>query len=237
MKKRVRYGSLIPIYLLVLYSFLLLAVLGNKTATVLSANAPLSDRKTVIIDAGHGGMDGGATSCTGVLESQINLEISLKLNDFLHLLGIDTVMIRTTDCSVYTEGNTIAQKKVSDLKERTRVINSTPNSIVISIHQNHFHDQKYSGAQAFYASTDGSQELAQNLQSSLIQLLNPDSHRQIKKATGIYLMQHINRPAVLLECGFLSNPNEEYLLRNNTYQQKLSSVIGCTVSNYLSTLD
>ena len=237
MKKRVSYGSLLPAYLLVLYGFLLLTILGNKSATILSANAPLYNRKTVIIDAGHGGVDGGATSCTGVLESQINLEIALKLNDFLHLLGIDTVMIRTTDCSVYTEGTTIAQKKVSDLKERTRIINSTPNSIVISIHQNHFYDSKYSGAQVFYAPTDGSQELAQNLQSSLIQSLNPDSHRQIKKATGIYLMQHINSPAVLLECGFLSNPNEEYLLRSKAYQQKLSSVIGCTVSNYLSTLD
>lgn len=237
MKKRVSYGSLLPVYLLVLYGFLLLSLLGNKTATILSANAPLNNRKTVIIDAGHGGVDGGATSCTGVLESQINLEIALKLNDFLHLLGIDTVMIRTTDCSVYTEGTTIAQKKVSDLKERARIINSTPNSIVVSIHQNHFYDDKYSGAQVFYAPTAGSQELAQNLQFSLIQCLNPESHRQIKKATGVYLMQHINSPAVLLECGFLSNPNEEYLLRSMVYQQRLCSVIGCTVSNYLSTLD
>lgn len=237
MKKRVSYGSLLPVYLLVLYGFLLLSLLGNRTATILSANALLNNRKTVIIDAGHGGVDGGATSCTGVLESQINLEIALKLNDFLHLLGIDTVMIRTTDCSVYTEGTTIAQKKVSDLKERARIINSTPNSIVVSIHQNHFYDDKYSGAQVFYAPTAGSQELAQNLQSSLIQCLNPESHRQIKKATGVYLMQHINSPAVLLECGFLSNPNEEYLLRSTVYQQRLCSVIGCTVSNYLSTLD
>lgn len=201
--------------------------------TVLSVNAPITNRRTVVIDAGHGGVDGGATSCTGVLESKFNLEIALKLNDFMHLLGIDTVMIRETDSSVYTQGETIAQKKVSDLKERVRIINSTQNAVLLSIHQNHFSDEKYSGAQVFYAPTEGSQLLAKTLQSSLIQNLNPDNHRQIKKADGVYLMQHIDCPGVLIECGFLSNPQEEYLLRDNIYQQKLCSVIACTLSTYL----
>ena len=117
------------------------------------------------------------------------------------------------------------------------MLNFSLTNVLPAENQNHFAQSKYNGAQVFYAPTDGSQELAQNLQSSLIQSLNPDSHRQIKKAAGIYLMQHINSPAVLLECGVLSNPNEEYLLRSKAYQQKLSSVIGCAVSNYLSTLD
>jgi len=233
MKKREVYISLLPIYLIVLIGCLLLAVGGSKAVTVLSVNAPVTDRKTVVIDAGHGGVDGGATSCTGVLESQFNLEISIKLNDLMHLLGINTVMIRETDCSVYTQGETIAQKKVSDLKERVRIVNSTENALLISIHQNLFSDSKYSGAQVFHAPTDGSQILAKQLQSALIGAVNPNSHRQIKKADGVYLMQHIKTTGVLIECGFLSNPQEEYLLRDITYQQKLCSVIACTVSNYL----
>ncbi len=233
MKKNVHYMSLLPVYLIILAGFILLAVGGSKAVTVLSVNAPVTNRTKVIIDAGHGGVDGGATSCTGVLESKFNLEIALRLNDLMHLLGVDTVMIRETDCSVYTKGETIAQKKISDLKERVRVVNSTDNAILISIHQNHFSDRRYSGAQVFYAPTEGSQLLAKALQTSLIQTVNPDSHRQIKKADGVYLMQHIDCPGVLIECGFISNPQEEYLLRNHTYQQKLCSVIASTLSNYL----
>ena len=123
-KNRIRYVSLLPIYLLVLTGFLLVAVGGSRAVTVLSVNTPPTYTKTVVIDAGHGGVDGGATSCTGVLESSFNLEIAIKLNDLMHLLGINTVMIRDTDCSVYTEGETIAQKKISDLRERVQIVNS-----------------------------------------------------------------------------------------------------------------
>ncbi len=231
--KKIRYMSFVPAYAVVLAVFMALGIWGSKAVTVISASAPVSNRKTVIIDAGHGGVDGGATSCTGVLESQINLEIALKLDDLMHLLGMETRMIRTTDCSVYTEGETIAQKKVSDLKERVKLVNSIENGLLISIHQNHFSDEKYSGAQVFYARTDGSKDLASNLQKTLIQTINPGSHRAVKKADSVYLMQHIQCPGILVECGFLSNSNEEYLLRDDTYQRKLCTVIASTVSNYL----
>lgn len=233
MKKPVRYISLLPYYLMLLSAFVALAAGGSRAVTVVSVNAPITDRKTVVIDAGHGGVDGGTTSCTGVLESQYNLEIALKLNDLLHLLGINTVMIRDTDCSVYTKGETIAQKKVSDLKERVRIVNSTENAILVSIHQNHFPQPEYSGAQVFYAPTEGSSDIAKSLQLTLIQAVNPNSHRQIKKADGIYLMQHIDCPGVLIECGFLSNPKETYLLGTSSYQQKLCSVIASTLSREL----
>ena len=233
MRRKIQYRSLLPVYLLLLAGFLLLAVGGSRAVTVLSVNAPVTDRKTVVIDAGHGGMDGGATSCTGVLESKFNLEIALKLNDLMHLLGINTVMIREADCSVHTQGETIAQKKVSDLKERVRIVNSTEDCMLVSIHQNHFPDARYSGAQVFYAPTEGSKDLASVLQVNLVKTVNPNSNRQIKKADGIYLMQHIDCPGILVECGFLSNPQEEYLLRNTAYQQKLSSIIACTVSTWL----
>ena len=231
--KKIGYMSFFPAYAVILAIFLALGFMGSKAVTAISASAPVSDRKTVIIDAGHGGVDGGATSCTGVLESQINLEIALKLDDLMHLLGIDTKMIRTTDCSVYTEGETIAQKKVSDLKERVRIVNSIENGLLVSIHQNHFSDDKYNGAQVFYAETDGSKQLAGNLQKALIQTINPGSNRAIKKADSVYLMQHIQCAGILIECGFLSNSNEEYLLRNDTYQKKLCCVIASTISNHL----
>ena len=233
MKRSVRYISLLPVYVGVLVGFILLAAGGSKVITVMSENAPVSGRKTVIIDAGHGGEDGGATSCTGVLESRFNLEISLRLNDLLNLLGIDTLMIRTTDCSIYTQGNTIAQKKVSDLKERVRIANTTPNAILLSIHQNHFNDEQYSGSQVFYAPTKSSMELAKALQSNLVRTVNPNSKRQIKEANHVYLMQHVTCPAVLIECGFLSNSHEERLLRDPVYQKKLCAVIASTVSQSL----
>ena len=231
--KKIRYLSLLPVYAVILSGILGLVFLGNKVVTAVSTSAPIQNRKTVIIDAGHGGEDGGATSCTGVLESQINLEIALKLDDLMHLLGINTLMIRTTDCSIYTKGESIAQKKVSDLKERVRIVNETEDGFLVSIHQNHFSNEKYSGAQVFYAPTDGSKDVAVVLQKSLIQTINPDSNRGIKKADSVYLMQHIDCPGILIECGFLSNHQEEYLLRDAEYQRKLCSVIACTLSNHL----
>lgn len=227
-------SHLIPAYILLLGALIIGTLYANKAVTVMSESRPVAARKTLIIDAGHGGVDGGATSCTGVLESQINLEIALKLDDLLHLLGINTVMIRTTDISVYTEGETIAAKKVSDLKERVRIVNQTNNAILVSIHQNNFSDDRYSGAQVFYAPTHGSKELAQFMQSNLVTALNPGSNRQIKKADGVYLMNNAECTAILIECGFLSNHHEEALLRNSVYQQNLCCVIAATVSSFLS---
>ncbi len=231
--KKFRYFQLLPTYCLLLAAFLVISVIGSKTVNVISANAPIENRKTVVIDAGHGGVDGGAVSCTGVLESNLNLEIALRLNDLMHLLGINTLMIRTTDCSVYTNGETIAQKKVSDLKERVRVTNNVPNGLLVSIHQNLFTDSKYSGAQVFFAPTSGSKEMAESLQAELVKNLNPGSRRQAKKADSVYLMQHITCPGILVECGFISNPQEEYMLRSDGYQKKLCCVIAGAVSMHL----
>ena len=146
------------IYMLILSVFLLLPLLGNHAITILSND--LRVKNYVVIDAGHGGIDGGAVSCTGVSESQINLQIALKLEDLMHLLGLHTVMIRDTDRSVYTDGTTIAAKKVSDIKARLRIVNTTPNALFVSIHQNNFQDAKYYGAQVFYNKQPGSQLLA-----------------------------------------------------------------------------
>lgn len=207
---------------------------GSIVVTVISEGLPMERKHCIVIDPGHGGEDGGATSCTGRLESNYNLEISRRLDDLLHLLGYQTVMTRTSDVSIYTAGDTIARKKISDLKERVRIVNSTHNPLLISIHQNQFNDARYSGAQVFYANTDGSKELGEKLQSDLVSCLNPGSRRKCKPISGVYLMDHIRCTGVLVECGFLSNPQEEAMLRSGDYQKKLCCVIAAGLSQYLS---
>lgn len=234
MKKARIYHRLLPAYSLVLAGFLIGTILGNQIVTTVSEHAPLKPESCIIIDAGHGGVDGGAISCTGVPESKYNLDISLRLEQLMHLLGIHTKMIRTTDCSVYTKGETIAQKKVSDLKERVRITEETENPLLISIHQNYFSDSRYGGAQVFYTKSKTSRALAETLQRKLVTTLNPTSKRQAKNASGIYLMEHISCPGVLIECGFLSNPAEEAKLARKDYQLKLCCIIACVTSGYLN---
>lgn len=218
------------LYFLTIFSLIAGIFGGNRAVTVISENLSIERKHCIVIDAGHGGIDGGATSCTGKLESAYNLEIALRLNDLLHFLGHETKMIRTTDVSIYTKGETIAQQKISDLRERVRICNETENAVLLSIHQNNFSDSRYSGAQVFYPTTKGSDSLAKQLQDAFIHL---GSTRQTKRAEGVYLMEHIQCPGVLIECGFLSNPEEEANLRSPEYQKKLCSVIAATVSNSL----
>jgi len=220
-------------YMLTILTTLTLTALGSRAVTVISQSLPPVREHCFIIDAGHGGVDGGATSCTGKLESAFNLEISLRLRDLIAFLGYDTRMIRTEDISVYTKGETIAAKKMSDLKERVRICSETDGAILLSIHQNTFSDSRYFGAQAFYAKSECSEQLAKALQQALVASLNPGSTRNAKRAEGVYLMEHISCPGVLIECGFLSNPEEEAKLRSAEYQKQLCCVIAATVAAFI----
>ena len=206
----------------------------SRAVSVISETLPFERTHCIVIDPGHGGEDGGATSCTGRLESEYNLAISRRLDDLLHLLGYRTRMTRTSDVSIYSTGDTIAQKKVSDLKERVRIVNETGNALLVSIHQNQFSDSRYSGAQVFYARTEGSKELGQQMQTKLVEALNPGSNRKSKPISGVYLMEKINCTGVLVECGFLSNPREESRLRDSEYQKQLCCVIAAAICQYLS---
>ena len=233
MLKRTKW-KLVIVLLVILAGNYVLGLGVDRIVTVTAENAPLLNRHIVIIDAGHGGEDGGAVSCTGIPESKLNLEIALKLKDLLALLGFDTMMIRTTDRSVSTEGETIAARKASDLKTRVSMVNETDNCVLVSIHQNYFTDSKYSGAQVFYANTPGSRQLAESLQSAFVATVNVGSNREVKPADGVYLMQHVTCPAVLVECGFISNYEEESRLQTKAYQQKICSVIAGCVSQYIN---
>lgn len=225
---------IVSFYIFVIGLFLLGTTLGNKTVSVIAQSIPVPHSYTIVIDPGHGGEDGGATSCTGKLESAYNLEIALRLNDFFHLMGYRTILIRETDSSVYTRGETISQKKVSDLKERVRIVNETPGSILISIHQNIFSDSRYSGAQVFFSASPGSEAYAKALQEQLVSQLNPGSNRMSKKGSGIYLLEKCSSPGILVECGFLSNPQEEANLSTPSYQQKLCAIIVASTISWLN---
>lgn len=232
-----QYSLILLLYVVVIAVFLGVTTAGNRAITVVSEAIPVPRSHCIIIDPGHGGEDGGAVSVSGLPESSYNLDISLRLNDLFCLMGYDTKMLRTTDCSVYTQGSSLAEKKVSDLKERVRVVNNTENGILISIHQNNFSDNRYSGAQVFFGKHSDSKALALEIQERLVQTLNKGSNRKIKSADGIYLMQHVECPAVLVECGFLSNPQEEALLRSAEYQKKLSCVIAVATLEFLDRND
>ena len=157
---------------IIFFAFCLSVGIG-EAVTAATENAPISRGTVYILDAGHGGEDGGAISCTGAKESDINLQITLRLNDVFHLLGRETRLIRETDVSVYTSGNTIAAKKVSDLKHRVSIVNETADAVLVSIHQNTFPESKYYGPQVFYNGKGSSETLAKKLQVSLNASLSP----------------------------------------------------------------
>ncbi len=190
---------------------------------------------TVIIDAGHGGPDGGTSAADGTLEKEINLQIAEKLNKILQSMGINTIMTRTEDISIHdSTANSIREKKISDIKNRLKIINETDDAVFVSIHQNHFSDSKYSGTQIFYSKNDPlSQTLANNIRLPIISYLQTDNTREIKQSgTDIYLLYHAQKPSVMVECGFLSNTNEAENLKNDSYQQQLAFLIAIGIIDY-----
>lgn len=191
---------------------------------------------TVILDPGHGGFDGGATGIGGVVEKDINLQIALKLRDILKVNGFEVIMTRETDDGTHDQGSTISQKKKSDMRNRLKLINGTPNAVTISIHQNLFEQSQYSGAQMFYGKKNSeSKLLAQSIQESFVTNLQKDNKREIKEAgKDLYLMYYAETPIVLAECGFISNPIESALLSDDTYQNKVAFTIFSGLMNYLS---
>ncbi|MBQ2839880.1 MAG: N-acetylmuramoyl-L-alanine amidase [Oscillospiraceae bacterium] len=195
-------------------------------------------RTTVVIDAGHGGEDGGAVGSENILEKDINLSVSHKLELLLNFLGVNTDMTRADDSSLGSEdAGSTRQRKVSDIKRRVEKINNTPSAVLISVHQNSFpQDKRCSGAQVFYSENNiGSEALAENLQDELKNNLNPDNNRKQKPGgKNIYLLNHVNCPAVLVECGFMSNKNEMELLMSDMYRTKLAICIASGFLNYES---
>lgn len=197
-----------------------------------AVSAEISEKELiVVIDAGHGGEDSGAVA-NSVLEKDINLEIALKLRDMLKASGIEVKMIRESDVSIYdTASGTIRERKVSDLKNRVKILNNNKKNILVSIHQNKFEQSKYSGAQMFYsANNDKSQILAENIRKSITGLIQPEKLK--KGGSDIYLLNKATVPAVIVECGFISNEEEAKNLSNEEYQSKMAFAIYCGILEY-----
>ncbi len=221
--------------LFVIFSMLIAGsgYLFNKIAV--DATADESSFKTVIVDAGHGSPDGGTSASDGTLEKDLNLEIAVELNKILQSMGIETVMTRTDDFSIHDEGaETIRQKKISDIKNRLSIINNTDNAIFVSIHQNHYSSSKYNGTQVFYSKNNSlSKTLADCIRLSVITYLQPDNTREIKQCgTEIYLLYHAQAPAVMVECGFLSNYDDTEKLKDKNYQRRLAFTIALGIVDY-----
>ena len=225
--------SLLLSFFLFLGSFFVPEIVYTAKVNDGASNLPI-----IIIDAGHGGFDGGAVGNDGIIEKNINLQISLFLQEYLSFFNIKTIMIRESDCSVEDEGlNTIRQRKTSDLHNRMKIMEETDNAIFVSIHQNKYYEEKYSGAQVFYSPKhkEESQILAQSIQDCIVNSLQKDNKRQIKECgSSVYLMNNAAKPAVLVECGFLSNFEESRLLNTSEYQKKIAFCIAMGIQNYIT---
>ncbi len=209
-----------------------LAVRPNIAPT----GANLSGRR-IVVDAGHGEPDGGAVGPAGVAEQAINLTIARFLQEQLEKAGIEVVMTRTEAEGIYDAGlSTVREKKRSDLFNREKVMNDSGADLFVSVHLNKFSQSKYSGPQVFYSPNKAeSEQAAKCIQKSLISTLAPPSEREIKKSTDdIYLLKQAKIPAVLVECGFLSNPQEEALLLQEEYQKKVALAMYQGIISYLT---
>ena len=183
---------------------------------------------TVIIDPGHGGEDGGAVSAGGVQESHINLAVSLRLDALLRFTGQHTIMTRREDVSTCDEGlSTIKARKASDLRNRVALVNATENAVLLSIHQNSLPSSTVThGAQVFWNTREGAEELAGAIQETLNAWINVGNEKYTKAIPQtIYLMKNAEAPAVLVECGFLSNTAETAQLQESSYQMKIAAAV------------
>lgn len=226
---------------LLLYVTIFLISFNNTKSGSTTTSGALDTAPIIIIDAGHGGFDGGASTEGGVPEKDINLSISLYLRDFLKLFGFRTVLTRETDASVEDEGlSTIRQKKKSDIHNRMSLMEKYDNCVFLSIHQNFFEEEKYSGLQVFYSKnfSETSSALADKIQSEAVNLLQPQNTRKIKECgTSVYLIYNAKAPACLIECGFLSNKQEAQKLLTEEYQKQVAYCIAVAVYDYYKIKD
>ena len=197
--------------------------LVKEEKTVQTVSTPVTDR-VVIVDAGHGTPDEGAESSNGITEAQINLKIALKLQKLLEQNGCKVILTRHDENSIYDEGaDTIREKKVSDLKNRVKIGNESGADIFVSIHLNKIEQTQYSGWQTFYKKgCEDSKNLATIIQKNLNASIETKNERTPAMLNTVYIMKNIQIPITIVECGFLSNPEEEKLLQTEEYQEKLA---------------
>ncbi|WP_243109336.1 N-acetylmuramoyl-L-alanine amidase CwlD [Anaerophilus nitritogenes] len=214
MKKKWIFRLFVLCFVIYIFSF---------STRILEVSNRIMLNKVIIIDAGHGGIDGGTVSKSGVCESHINLSIALKVRKLLEQDGAVVLLTRNKDIGLYTEEGSIRKKKNEDLRNRKKIRDESNADLFISIHMNSFTDSKYYGAQTFYPkNSEESKKVSEYIQEELIKVLDDGNHRKPKEKSDVYLLKESSIPMVLIECGFLSNPQEEKLLQDAKYQEKVA---------------
>lgn len=228
---RFNYGKLIWCLLMIVA---LLAVFLLSPAADYMQTSGEPPMQTLVIDAGHGGEDGGAVATNGTLESEINLDIALRLEKLADFWGIPVIMTRNTPEIAYPDSaETLSAKKKADQNARVDLIQSTPGAVLISIHQNFYPSSAPWGIQVFYGAISGSQQLAEISQGNLTEQLAPNNRRLASPIDeSIYLMRKATCPAILVECGFLSNASELEKLQTESYRTELAAVLLASYQQY-----
>ena len=219
-----------------IFAVCLLAFFG-KTEGVFRQTSANPSSPVIILDAGHGGFDGGAVAKDGTVEKDINLKICLKLASLLKSSGYNVILTREADVSTDdVETDKIPSRKKSDLRNRLKLMKDFPNSVFVSIHLNKFTTAAASGAQIFYSEKEAeSKILAEDIRKSIVSMLQKDNTRVNKKSTSsTYILHNATVPAVLVECGFLSNSEELKKLKNSEYQNQMAFTIFCGITKYFS---
>ncbi|MBQ3940450.1 MAG: N-acetylmuramoyl-L-alanine amidase [Oscillospiraceae bacterium] len=238
-KKNLRRGLLLTALLILTGAGIRLAV--RRSAAMMPDAVPAAaqhtDTPVIVLDAGHGGIDGGCSTADGVPEKGINLSILLTLRDLLRMSGYEVQVTRDTDRSIHDRGiEGIANQKSSDMDNRLAILNAPEHAVCVSIHQNQFTDPRYSGAQMFFSDTNPQSEgLAQLMQTQFQMMLQPTNSREIKRCgKELFLCYYCHHPMVMAECGFLSNPEEAALLVTEEYRQKVAFTIFAALSQWLA---
>ena len=229
-----KYAVFVSAVLLFLLTTAIIICRAQSSAVQVSTDFTPSDNTVLIIDPGHGGLDGGALSNDGTTESSVNLSIALKMREIGRLFGTEAIMTRASEALNYPDENaSIHSKKVWDQKSRVSLINSTDNALLISVHQNTYPDPRPSGSEVLYGKTVGAKEFAEHTQDLLVTQLCPENRRVAAPISDkIYLMKHVTCPAILVECGFLSNPKEAAKLKSDVYRTELALVLMISYFQY-----
>lgn len=206
----------------------------NKEITTETVALPVTN-KVIVIDAGHGTPDEGAESNNGVTEAEINLRIALKLQNLLEQSGAKVILTRSNETAIYDiDKKTLREKKVSDIHNRVKIGNESSADIFVSIHLNKIPQNQYWGWQCFYNQNEKSKILAENLQNNLNEAIQKENKRIAMKLDTVYIMKNVEIPISIVECGFLSNEEEEKRLQEDDYQNRLAWGIYNGIMDYFN---